>query len=247
MKVLPVLDVKNGEAVHAVAGDRSRYRPVESVLASTSDPLALARGFRDRLGLNEVYLADLDAIEGAEPAWELYRALLRDDFALMVDAGIRDRHLALALRETGVRSVVAALETLAGPERIPDLVEAVGPRWLVLGLDLKEGRPLGDPRVWGMRDAASIAAAALSKGVTRFLVLDLSRVGTGSGPPLEPVKAVAARCAAAQVLAGGGIRHPADLRALASAGASMALVATALHTGAIGRAAVEGAGGLKPG
>src|SRR6185503_3356039 len=106
MKILPVIDLSGGQAVHAVAGDRASYRPVRSVLAPSADPLELARGYRDRLGLREVYLADLDAIAGGEAQGEVYRARRRDDFVLMVDAGVRGRHLALGLKEWGVRSVV---------------------------------------------------------------------------------------------------------------------------------------------
>jgi HisA/HisF family protein len=247
MKVLPVLDISRGIAVHAIAGERARYRPVESVLAPSADPLDLARGFRDRLGLSEIYLADLDSIGGEEPAWELYRALIQEDLTLMVDAGVKDRHLALGLREAGVRSVVAGLETLRGPEQIPELVEGIGPRSLVLGLDLRGGSPMGDSRVWGMRDASAIAGSAHAKGVSRFLVLDLSRVGTGQGPPLDALCAVAGRLKAADLLAGGGVRGIADLRALAAAGATGALVATALHDGSLDRAALEEAARLRPG
>ena len=45
---------------------------------------------------------------------------------------------------------------------------------------------------------------------------------------------VHARFPDVELLAGGGVRHAADLRALAGAGTSGALVATALHGGAIG-------------
>lgn len=238
MKLLPVLDVCLGEAVHAAGGDRSRYRPVESVLTPTSDPLSLARAFRDKLGLTELYLADLDAIAGQEPQWELFRALAREGFSLWVDAGVRDRHLALGLSECGVRTVVAGLETLRGPDVLPELVEGLGPDGFVLSLDLRLGRPIGDPQVWGPRDAAAIAASAYRSGARRFLVLDLARVGAESGPPVEETRAVADRCPGAQVFAGGGVRTCTDLEVLRAAGAAGALVATAFHKGAIDRAAL---------
>jgi phosphoribosylformimino-5-aminoimidazole carboxamide ribotide isomerase len=244
MKILPVIDLSRGQAVHAVAGDRASYQPVKSVLAPSADPLDLARAYRDKLGLREIYLADLDSIAGREPQWEVYRALLREDLTLMVDAGVRDRHLALGLKEWGVRSVVAGLETLEGPERIPELVEALGQRSFVLGLDLRNGSPLGDSKVWGSRDAAAIARAAFAKGVTRFLVLDLARVGTGAGPPLEAARAVEKPLRAVDLLVGGGIRSVDDLRALALAGVRGALLASALHSGSIDRAAVEEAARL---
>ena len=65
MRVVPVIDLKDGTAVHAVRGERERYRPVRSALArEDGDPLALARAFRSTLGLDELYVADLDAIAG---------------------------------------------------------------------------------------------------------------------------------------------------------------------------------------
>jgi len=239
MKVVPVLDISGGKAVHARGGDRARYRPVESVLAPSADPLRLADAFRESLGLGELYLADLDAIRCGEPQWELYGALMRDGFSLMVDAGVRDRHLALRLREAGVRSVVAGLETLKGPEHITELVEDVGAPSVVLGLDLRGGAPMGDRRVWGSRDVASIAAFAWARNMTRFLVLDLACVGSEGGPPVRAARAVVARCPGTEVLVGGGIRDGKDLETLADLGVQGALVATALHRGTIDRAALE--------
>ena len=66
-RVIPVLDVKNGQAVHAVGGIRSHYRPLQSLLHPSCEPLELARAYRDLLGLRELYLADLDAISGNDP------------------------------------------------------------------------------------------------------------------------------------------------------------------------------------
>jgi phosphoribosylformimino-5-aminoimidazole carboxamide ribotide isomerase len=239
MKVVPVLDIAGGKAVHARGGDRARYRPVESVLAPSADPLRLAAAFREALGLSDLYLADLDAIQGGEPRWDLYGALLREGFSLMVDAGVRDWSRAVGLRDAGVPSVVAGLETLRGPEHIAELVEHVGASFVVLGLDLRGGAPLGDPRVWGPPDVASIAAFAWTRNVQRFLVLDLACVGSEAGPPVQAARAVLASCPGAEVFVGGGIRDGQDLATLAGAGVQGALVATALHRGTIDRAALQ--------
>ena len=68
MRVLPVLDVLKGHVVRGVAGRRQEYRPIQSRLASSSQPLAIAGGFRRHFGLTEFYLADLDAILGGPPS-----------------------------------------------------------------------------------------------------------------------------------------------------------------------------------
>src|SRR4051812_49736255 len=67
MRVVGVIDLKDGTAVHAVRGERERYRPVRSVVGGDDgDALALARGFRAELELDELYVADLDAITGGD-------------------------------------------------------------------------------------------------------------------------------------------------------------------------------------
>ena len=68
MRVVGVIDLKGGAAVHAVRGERERYRPVARSRGDDGDALALARGFRAALGLDELYVADLDAIAGARRA-----------------------------------------------------------------------------------------------------------------------------------------------------------------------------------
>ena len=66
MLVIPVLDLAHGVAVQAIAGDRARYAPAESVLTPgvTGDAVALIQAYRDTVGARECYVADLDAIQG---------------------------------------------------------------------------------------------------------------------------------------------------------------------------------------
>ena len=106
---------------------------------------------------------------------------------------------------------------------------------LVLSLDLRSGRVLS-PQPELQRLGAPEALARLGRsGVREAIVLDLARVGSGEGPDLGLVGELHGRFPQLALLAGGGVRDAADLRALAQAGAAGALVATALHNGAIGR------------
>ena len=69
-RLIPVLDLKAGRPVHAIGGNRAHYEPLRSILhPAGADPVELARACRDRLGLRELYVADLDAILGAAPGW----------------------------------------------------------------------------------------------------------------------------------------------------------------------------------
>ena len=64
MRLIPVMDLLDGRVVQAIKGEREQYKPVKSVLCDTSEPVDVARAFRDQLGLSEIYIADLDAIMG---------------------------------------------------------------------------------------------------------------------------------------------------------------------------------------
>jgi phosphoribosylformimino-5-aminoimidazole carboxamide ribotide isomerase len=234
VRVVGVLDLAGGVAVHAVRGERERYRPVRGRLAPSADPLALARGFR-AIGGREVYVADLDAIGGGALQAEAIAALAADT-RVIVDAAATAPDRVRDLLALGVARVVVGTETLDDVATLPALAEAAGPDRLVLSLDLRERRTLSRAPALDGRPALEALDALAAIAPREVIVLDLARVGTGGGPDLGLVAEVHARFPGLGVLAGGGVRDAADLGALADAGAAGALVGTALHTGAIGAA-----------
>ncbi|HEY7425232.1 MAG TPA: HisA/HisF-related TIM barrel protein, partial [Gemmataceae bacterium] len=138
MRILPVLDVMNGEVVRGVGGRRHEYRPLVSRLTASSRPLDIARAIRSHFGGSEFYLADLDAIRGGEAAWATFAALREDGFRLWVDAGVQQMTRACQLAEAGIESIVVGLETVAGPVELAAMARAFGER-LVFSLDLRQG------------------------------------------------------------------------------------------------------------
>jgi phosphoribosylformimino-5-aminoimidazole carboxamide ribotide isomerase len=234
LRVVPVIDLKDGTAVHAVRGERERYRSVRGVLAGDDgDPLALARAFRSELGLDELYVADLDAIGGWRDHGALLAALAREAH-VMVDAGVGEPARARALLELGAHRVIVGTETLSGPGALDHLLAELPAGAVILSVDLRDGRALSPhPQLAGL--AALDAVAALHRtGLREAIVLDLARVGSGAGPDVAPIAAIHGAFPDLELLAGGGVRDVEDLRALDAAGAAGALVATALHSGVIG-------------
>ena len=60
--IVPVLDLKGGEVVHARAGERERYLPIRSRLAAGSAPAAVVDGLLSVAPFRRIYIADLDAL-----------------------------------------------------------------------------------------------------------------------------------------------------------------------------------------
>jgi phosphoribosylformimino-5-aminoimidazole carboxamide ribotide isomerase len=231
MHLIPVIDLKGGTVVHGVGGRRDEYRPIVSQLSPSPNPLDVARSFRDQCGLTEYYMADLDAIGGAEPALATYAAIRSLGCSLWVDAGLRDAGQAAPLRDAGIKKIVAGLETIGRPVELTTLCCQFGRDRIVFSLDLKNGVPLGNESAWGC-DPRAIAARAVEAGVHHLIVLDLARVGSGAGPGTEDLCEELARTYPdVEIVTGGGVREIADLRRLERIGVRAVLVASALHDG----------------
>ncbi len=265
MRVIPVIDLKDGIVVRGVGGRRHEYQAVASILAAQPSPAAVATALVEKLGLRELYLADLDAIAGSPPSWAMYDELLALGTRLWLDAGIADlpqatqvaahvgiqssRHAPRAV--DGTRSVpttggqlarlVVGLESLTDRASLRAMLDAVGPERLTLSIDLKLGQPLAADARWREVAPEQIAADALAVGVRSLIVLDLAYVGEGRGPGTSPLCAAIRRLdATLELVSGGGVRGLHDLKALAAAGCDAALVASALHDGRLTAADIEG-------
>jgi phosphoribosylformimino-5-aminoimidazole carboxamide ribotide isomerase len=218
IRLIGVLDLMNGVVVRGIAGRRAEYRPLVSGLGCSCEPLDVARAIRQAHAIDELYLADLDAIAGADPALPLYHRLAADGFRLWVDAGVRTAARRDALH--GPWRTVIGLETAAGPEMLQD--------GCCFSLDLRDGVPL---RAWADTPEA-VADLAVAHGARSLIVLDLARVGTGAGTGTEQLCGrLRTRHPGIELIGGGGVRGRDDLARLARAGVDAALVASILHDG----------------
>lgn len=220
MQIIPVIDLMNGEVVHAAGGARSAYRPLRSPLAASSAPDAVVAGLLTLQGISCVYVADLDAIEGRGDQGQTIRSLVRRhaEIDFWVDAGLRGRLDLERFADYGPAVPVVGSETLHDRE----LLEMLPDDW-VLSLDFT-----GD-RLKGRVPLLSIAHC----WPRRVIVMCLERVGSGAGPDLERVAAVRARNPGVEIYAAGGVRDRGDIECLGRAGVSGVLVGTAIHSGAV--------------
>jgi phosphoribosylformimino-5-aminoimidazole carboxamide ribotide isomerase len=232
VKVIPVVDVLNGVVVHAVKGKRKEYLPLKSVLTSSVDPYEVAQVFCN-LGFKQLYLADLDAIQGKLPSYALYKRLAnKTGLNLLVDAGTTNIETAKKLFESKVSKIIIGTETLKTKSFIKQAIQQLGPERLIVSLDLKDSQVLTQPGFDGPKDALAILDEFRRLGVLEFIVLDLIRVGSDEGVNIGFLKK-AIDILHDGVYVGGGVRDIADLTQLKTLGVSGVLIATALHTGKI--------------
>jgi HisA/HisF family protein len=221
--IIPAIDLKDGSVVHARAGERAAYRPIETPLGPAGDAIAIARALLAVSDAPALYIADLDAIEGIGNHFELCRDLSSalPNTALWIDAGftnVTDCAFWLPLGAT----LVIGTESLSFMEDWQELRATFGES-LVLSLDFAADGPRGPKPLF----------AEPAHWPERIIVMSLDRVGTGNGSDLERLRGVVGQAGSRSVYASGGMRDIGDLDAAADTGAGGALIATALHRGAV--------------
>jgi phosphoribosylformimino-5-aminoimidazole carboxamide ribotide isomerase len=232
VKVIPVIDIQNGSAVHAVRGKRKEYKPLKSILCDSAEPLAVACAFKT-CGFNSLYIADLDAISGKGNNFAtLQQITQKTGLELMVDTGVSSLDDAEELFRRKVSKVIVGTETLSNLNLLKALLHCYGSEKIVFSLDLKNGKILSKSESVSSTEATSLGLKFQEMGVAELIVLDLARVGSGEGVDLPLLKQLTGALKI-RVDVGGGIRDLIDLAELKKLGIHVALIATALHTGKI--------------
>ena len=244
MKVIPVLDMLGGVAVHAVAGRRDQYRPLKSCICNGSGPLEVASAFKSRYGFKDLYVADLDAILGEEPSLPLVQQIKNKvNPQLMVDSGVQSIDQALRLLEAGASEVIIGTETLPNLGLIEEIVDAVGKNRIAISVDMKGGKIFGKSRAVKSLSPLGLIRKLEEQGLRKFILLELSKVGTAQGLNLTFIRETL-KTFDGEFIVAGGVRDIRDLQQLRNLGAYGALLATALHTNRISKDELKAKGFL---
>ena len=225
LTLLPAVDVAGGQAVRLVqgeAGSETHY----------GEPLAAALAWQ-QAGAQWIHLVDLDAAFGRGSNRELLAAVVgKLDVAVEMSGGIRDDESLAAALATGCRRVNVGTAALENPSWVREAIAQYGDR-IAVGLDVR-GTTLS-ARGW-TKDGGElfdVLSRLDADGCARYVVTDVRRDGTLTGPNLELLTSV---CAATDrpVVASGGVSSLADLRALAELvplGVEGAIIGKALYAG----------------
>ncbi len=224
--LLPAVDVADGAAVRLVQG-------AAGTETSYGDPLAAATAWQ-RDGAEWIHLVDLDAAFGRGNNRELLGDVVRRlHVAVELSGGIRDDASLEAALATGAARVNVGTAALESPDWVRTAIAKYGDR-IAVGLDVR-GTTLA-ARGWTQDggDLWQTLQRLDDEGCARYVVTDVHRDGTLTGPNLQLLRDVCARTPA-PVVASGGVSSLDDLRAIASltpVGIEGAIVGKALYAGA---------------
>jgi len=204
-------------------------RPPKSVWARAADaglgPLGVCS--------NGAALVDLDAAFGrGSNAALLASVVQRLDVAVELSGGIRDETSLAAALGTGCTRVNVGTAALESPDWVRAAIAEHGEK-IAVGLDVRGTRLAA--RGW-TRDGGELdetLARLEADGCSRYVVTDVTKDGTLTGPNLDLLRAVCARTSR-PVIASGGVSSLDDLQAIAAlvpAGVEGAIIGKALYAG----------------
>jgi len=227
VNIVPVIDLMDGQVVHAKHGDRLHYQPIRSALCSSSAPDDIVASLLRLYPFEQLYIADINAIQGKDNHNETIKniRIQHPQIEIWLDAGINQPDIAENWLAMGVLPVIGS-ESIANIADYHAVLHQLA-NHLALSLDWRDKEFLGpvemlnDTKYWP----------------EYIIAMTLNKVGSSSGPDIERLQQLQAKHS--KVYAAGGVRDAEDLKVLADMGVAGTLVASTLHSGILTAAKID--------
>jgi phosphoribosylformimino-5-aminoimidazole carboxamide ribotide isomerase len=222
MLIIPVIDLMQGQVVHARRGERDNYQPIQSSLCAGSSALEIVSALLTLHAFPILYIADLDAIQNKGNSINIINELHKifPHLILWLDAGISDSASYQKLAAQNLGRIVVGSETLLDTSLLETKLAKTAP---ILSLDFIGEQFRGsaelqnNPNLWP----------------NDIIAMTLSRVGSDNGPDYDRLQQLLQLSQQSSppknIYAAGGVRHIDDLYKMRDMGIAGALVASALH------------------
>jgi phosphoribosylformimino-5-aminoimidazole carboxamide ribotide isomerase/phosphoribosylanthranilate isomerase len=226
LEILPAIDVKEGVAIRLVQGELDKQ-------SKYGDPIEIATQFVAS-GASWIHLVDLDAAFGLGNNFEVLASVIKSvDIKIELSGGIRDDESLNRALSTGCTRINLGTAALEQPEWTESVIKKHGDK-IAVGLDVR-GRQLS-ARGWTKSGGDLFEAITrLDKaGCARYVLTDITRDGTLTGPNLELLKEVTS-FTKTPIVASGGISSLSDVKALTQLthdGVEGVIIGKALYAGA---------------
>ena len=205
-KIIPVIDILNSKAVHAIKGERAKYKPLESKLIKSSDPIEIIKVLKQEFNFREFYIADLDAIIKNRPNLEILSKILRiPEIDVIIDPGIKDKEELLKYSEYNLKKLILGLETINSIDIIREGLKIFGEFKLIVSVDMFKGTLISKIKELKTQNLIKVVSTLKKFGVRELILLDLFRVGQKIGG-IPSIYLKIRKVFKGAVLVGGGIK-----------------------------------------
>jgi len=225
LTIIPAIDIKGGRAVRLHQGRASQ-------VTDYGDPVERAYEF-ERTGARWLHVVDLDAAFGEGNNRAIMESIVANvDISVEVSGGIRDSDAVARALETGAHRITLGTAAVEDPLWAAKMIEKYGQR-IVIGLDVRD-RIVA---THGWTKSAGAMADLIKRfddaGCQMYMVTDISKDGTLTGPNIELLQE-SASLTSGSIIASGGVASLDDialLRELVPAGVEAVIIGKAFYEG----------------
>ncbi|WP_312693635.1 1-(5-phosphoribosyl)-5-[(5-phosphoribosylamino)methylideneamino]imidazole-4-carboxamide isomerase [Leuconostoc pseudomesenteroides] len=225
--IFPAIDLRNGQSVRLYQGNYNQ----ETVI--NSNPITQAQQIQ-AAGLTHLHLVDLDGAKSGRPINLDIITALRQNTTLFIELGGGIRSLAQIQQylSLGINRVIIGSAALTHPELVTEAVAQFGAESIVVGVDGRQEQVATDGWLTASSTTFSeIIQAMQTVGVINFIVTDIERDGTLSGPNIALLSRLQQKFPETNIIASGGISTIKDIEDLQTAGIKDIIVGRALYDG----------------
>jgi len=228
-KIIPVLDILNSTVVHAVRGERKKYKPLRTNLFDSCDPLKILEEFKHKYDFSEFYIADLDAIMKKQPNLELLAKILKiPNIKIIIDPGIKSSEDIYLFSKYSVEKLILGLETIESIDIILKCLEIIGYPKTIISVDMYKEKIRTKIRLFHTQATLNVINLIKKLGISTIILLDLFKVGQKLGG-IPPLYLQIRKFFDGQIFVGGGIKDLNDIKKYQSENFDGVLLGTALY------------------
>ncbi len=224
IKKIPVLDLKNGQAVSGKSGLRDTYQPLQTIFAPSSNPIEIAQGLKIN-GANELYIADLDLIE--KNGHNINDIKMINTFLpVILDAGIENLDAFEFFLDYAYKLIIPT-ETIDNVDEIYKIFKKYPKDRLIISVDIKNNELYSKNLELSLTEFKNILEDI---NPNEIIILDITSVGSEKGFN-EKLLNEFWDMKDKLIIAGGLNKN--SVKELESIGIKKVLIGTSLHSGEI--------------
>jgi len=225
IKKIPVIDLKQHQAVSGKSGMRETYTPLNTVFAPSANPVEIAQGLKLN-GADEMYIADLDLIESQGHNINDIK-MVNTILQVMLDAGVKNEESFAFFLDYAFKIIVPT-ETIESIVEMEKIFEKYPRERIVVSVDVKDNE-LYSKNLDMNLDEFKVVLNELDPN--EIILLDISSVGTEKGYNKELLDRFSEF--KDKLIVAGGLNRE-SIGELDSLGIKKVLIGTSLHSGKVG-------------
>lgn len=206
MRIIPAIDLLDGQAVRLEKGDYNKKTIYHT------NPLDVAAEFK-AAGFSHIHVVDLNgAKSGKFENLPIIRSMINNlGLSIQTGGGVRTLEDIKLLMDAGLNGVICSSMAVKNPDQWLESISKYGER-MILGLDLKEGKmAFGGWLETTETPIENFLKPMVKAGLIKVLSTDISRDGMLSGPNLDMYKDLQNRFPDLKWIASGGVSNLEDL------------------------------------